>query len=111
VLTIFPEGTTSDGESLLPFKSSLLSAAESLPEGTVIQPVLPAYEEARDSAWTGGEHGVANFLQIAARVRPIRLTLWFLPPLAGAECENRKAIAGAAQRSIEAALHAAHGLA
>lgn len=110
-LAIFPEGTTSDGGSLLPFKSSLLSAAETLPEGTAIQPVLLAYDEAPDIAWVGDEHGVANFLKILARVRPVRLTLRFLPPLACAERENRKAIAGAAQRDIEAGLHAAHGLA
>lgn len=110
-LTIFPEGTTSDGLSLLPFKSALLSAAETLPEGTAIQPVLLAYDEARDIAWVGDEHGVANFLKILARVRPVWLTLRFLPPLAGEARENRKAIAGGARLSIEAALPAARGLA
>lgn len=110
VLTIFPEGTTSDGLNLLPFKSSLLSAAEKLPEGTPIQPVLLAYDEPPNIAWVGDEHGVRNFVRILSRLRPIRLTLWFMPSLAGEERQNRKAIAAAAQRSIEAALPAARGL-
>lgn len=110
MLAIFPEGTTNDGQALLPFKSSLLSAAEKLPEGTAIQPVLLAYHEAPDIAWVGDEHGVANFVKILARLRPVRLTLRFLPPLTGKERENRKAIAVAAQRSIEAALSAARRL-
>jgi 1-acyl-sn-glycerol-3-phosphate acyltransferase len=111
VLTIFPEGTTSDGLDMLPFKSSLLSAAEKLPEGTPIQPVLLAYEEAPDIAWVGDEHGVANFVKILARLRPVRLTLWFLPSLNGEARRNRKAIAAAAQQSIEAALSAKRGFA
>jgi len=109
-LAIFPEGTTSDGTGVLPFKSSLLSAAEKLPDGTSIQPVLLAYDEAPDIAWVGEEHGVTNFLKILARVRPVGLTLEFLPPLTGAARENRKAIASAAQQSIEAALFAARRL-
>lgn len=110
-LAIFPEGTTSNGLALLPFKSALLSAAETLPEGTAIQPVLLAYDEAPGIAWVGDEHGVANFLRILARIRPVRLTLRFLPPLTGTARENRKAIAGAAQQAVEAALSAGRGLA
>jgi len=105
-LTIFPEGTTSDGTALLPFKSSLLSAAETLPEGAAIQPVLLAYDRAPTIAWVGDEHGVANFLKILARVRPVRLTLHFLEPLTGEGRANRKAIAAAAERAITAALPA-----
>jgi 1-acyl-sn-glycerol-3-phosphate acyltransferase len=96
---------------MLPFKSSLLSAAEKLSEGTPIQPVLLAYEEAPDIAWVGDEHGVANFVKILARLRPVRLTLWFLPSLNGEARRNRKAIAAAAQQSIEAALSAKRGFA
>ena len=102
-LTIFPEGTTSDGTGLLPFKSSLLSAAEELPEGVAVQPLLLHYEEAPDIAWVGEEHGVDNFLKILARVRPVRLVLHFLPEMTGAALADRKAIAAAAQAAIEAA--------
>lgn len=99
-LTIFPEGTTSDGTGLLPFKSSLLAAAEQLPEGVPVQPVLLEYGEAPEIAWVGDEPGVANFLRILARLRPVRLKLHFLPALEGSALADRKAIAAAAQRAI-----------
>jgi 1-acyl-sn-glycerol-3-phosphate acyltransferase len=100
-LTIFPEGTTSDGTGLLPFKSALLSAAEELPGGVTVQPLLLAYEEAAEMAWVGEEHGLTNFLRILARVRPVRLVLHFLPELEGEALAGRKAIAAAAQAAIE----------
>jgi len=103
-LTIFPEGTTSDGVTLLPFKSSLLSAADPLPDGVAVQPVYLDYEEVPDIAWVGDEHGVDNFVRILARVKPLRLTVHFLAPLEGAELANRKTIAAAAQAAIERAM-------
>ena len=103
-LTLFPEGTTSDGTGLLPFKSSLLSALDPLPVGVVVQPVLLAYEDAARIAWVGEEHGVDNFKRILARLRPIRLTMVFLEPLQGAALADRKTISAAARAEIAAAL-------
>ena len=101
VLTIFPEGTTSDGTGLLPFKSSLLSAVEPLPAGVEIQPVLLDYgSDAAEIAWVGEEHGLDNFLRILARRRPLVVRVKFLPPLHGAALENRKTIAGAAREAV-----------
>lgn len=102
-LTLFPEGTTSDGTGLLPFKSSLLSALDPLPDGISVQPVLLAYEDAARIAWVGEEHGLDNFKRILARLRPIRLTMHFLPPLAGEALADRKAIAAAARTEIATA--------
>lgn len=100
-LTIFPEGTTSDGTGLLPFKSSLLSALDPLPRGIVVQPLwLDFGSEAVAIAWVGEEPGIENFLRILARARPVRLTLHFLPPLTGDALSNRKTIAAAASRAI-----------
>ena len=101
-LTIFPEGTTSDGTALLPFKSSLLSAFEPLPPGVAIQPVLLDYgAEAADLAWVGEEHGLDNFLRILVRREPVVVRVKFLPPLTGAELESRKTIARAAREAIQ----------
>lgn len=104
-LTIFPEGTTSDGTGLIAFKSSLLSAMEPVPEGIIVQPVLLDYgDEAPDIAWVGEEPGLDNFLRILARGRPVRITLHFLPPLAGDMLANRKAMAAAARQALAAQL-------
>ena len=99
-LTLFPEGTTSDGTGLLPFKSSLLSALDPLPRGAVVQPVLLAYEDAARIAWVGDEHGLDNFKRILARLRPVRLTLHFLRPLEDGALADRKTISAAARASI-----------
>jgi 1-acyl-sn-glycerol-3-phosphate acyltransferase len=106
-LTIFPEGTTSDGTGLLPFKSSLLSAIEPLPAGIAVQPVLLDYgPDAADIAWVGEEHGIDNFKRILARGRRVQIDVRFLPPLAGEALTNRKTIAAAAREQM---LHALQG--
>jgi 1-acyl-sn-glycerol-3-phosphate acyltransferase len=100
-LAVFPEGTTSDGTGLLPFKSSLLSALEPLPPGIAVQPVLLDYgPEAADIAWVGEEHGLHNFLRILARGRPLRLDVHFLPVLEGEALTNRKTIAAAGREAL-----------
>lgn len=103
-LTLFLEGTTSDGTGLLPFKSALLGAVEPLPEGIAIQPVLLHYADAPELAWVGDEHGVTNFLRILGRWRPIRLTVHFLPPLEGAALISRKTMAAEAEAAIARAM-------
>ena len=100
-LTIFPEGTTSDGTGLLRFKSSLLSALEPLPAGIAVRPVVLDYGvEAAAIAWIGTEHGLDNFKRIVARSKPIVLNVRFLPILAGEALINRKTIAAAAEAEI-----------
>lgn len=103
-LTLFPEGTTSDGTGLLPFKSALLSALDPLPPGAVVQPVLLAYDDAARIAWVGEEHGLDNFKRILARLRPIRLTLVFLPPLEAHDLRDRKAISTTARARMAEAM-------
>lgn len=104
-LTIFPEGTTSDGTGLLPFKSSLLSAIEPIPAGIAVQPVLLDYgPDAAQIAWVGEEHGLDNFLRIMARSKRVRLTVHFLKPLIGDALTNRKTIAATAREELLIAL-------
>jgi len=103
-LTIFPEGTTSDGCEMLPFKSALLSALEGLPKGIPVQPVALAYDEPEQIAWIGAEPGLRNAATILSRTRPVHLTLRFLPPLTGPALTDRKATAAAARAAIERAL-------
>ena len=106
-LAAFPEGTTSDGTGLLPFKSSLLSALDPVPEGIAVQPVLLDYgTEAADIAWVGEEHGLDTFKRVLARGRPLRMTVRFLAPLAGEALRDRKTMAAAARAAILAELQA-----
>jgi len=101
-LTLFPEGTTSDGTGIIPFKSSLLGALEPLPEGAVVQPVALVYEDVPEVSWVGEEPGLDNFKRILARLRPVRIDVHFLPPIAGADLANRKTITAAASTAIGA---------
>ncbi len=104
-LAIFPEGTTSDGTGLLPFKSSLLSALDPLPEGIAVQPVLLDYgPQAAEIAWTGEESGLDNFKRILAHGKKVELTVQFLPPLSSEALTSRKTIAAAAREAILRAL-------
>lgn len=103
-LAIFPEGTTSDGTALLPFKSSLLSAVEPLAHEVPIQPVALDYADAAEIAWFGDEPGMANVNRILARPGRVELTIRFLEPLAGEALANRKAMTTAAQAAIARAL-------
>jgi len=106
-LAIFPEGTTSDGTGVLPFKSSLLSALDPMPAGIAVQPVLLDYgPKAAEIAWIGEEHGIDNFRRILARHGPLHVRVRLLPPLAGDALTNRKVMAAAARDAITAALPA-----
>lgn len=100
-LTVFPEGTTSDGAGLLPFKSSLLSALDPPPAGIAIQPVWLDYgADVTAMAWVGEEPGLENFLKILARRRRQPVTVHFLPPLTPDESTSRKTMAAAARTRI-----------
>jgi len=104
-LTIFPEGTTSDGVTLLPFKSSLLSAIGTEDADIAAQPVWIDYgSDAAEIAWIGDEPGLDNALRILARTKPLRVTLHFLKPLDEADRRDRKALARGAQDAIGQAL-------
>jgi len=103
-VVIFPEGTTNDGTSLLPFKSSLLSAVEPLAHEVPIQPVALDYQDAPNIAWFGDEPGMANVNRILSRSGRVELTIKFLEPLAGEALTNRKTMTAAAQAAIAEAL-------
>ncbi|MCC7394335.1 MAG: 1-acyl-sn-glycerol-3-phosphate acyltransferase [Sphingomonadaceae bacterium] len=105
-VTVFPEATTSDGHSLLPFKTSLLAVLEPPPPGISIQPVYIDYgDEASTVAWVGEEPGLHNVLRILARRRPIETVIHFLQPFAGDGIGGRKLIASESRRRMEEVMH------
>jgi len=103
-VVIFPEGTTSDGTAMLPFKSSLLSAVEPLAGEVPIQPVALDYQDAAEIAWFDGEPGMTNVQKILSRPGRVELTLKFLEPLSGEALTSRKTMTAAAQAAIAEAL-------
>jgi 1-acyl-sn-glycerol-3-phosphate acyltransferase len=99
-VTVFPEGTTSDGTILLPFKAALLGAIDPPPPGLRVQPVYLDYGPARDILWVGDEPGAANGARVLARAGRIPLTIHFLEPFDPAGM-GRKAVAARARAAIE----------
>ncbi|MES2493891.1 MAG: lysophospholipid acyltransferase family protein [Pseudomonadota bacterium] len=104
-VTVFPEGTTTDGQSLLPFKTAMLNVLEPPPPGVLVQPVLLDYGAmAQWAGWAGDETGAANARRILARAGTFMLTLHFLEPFSPIDFPGRKAIAALARQRIEQAL-------
>lgn len=104
-VTVFPEGTVTDGQSLLPFKSSMLSVLEPPPPGVLVQPCVVDYGPvAEEIAWVGEESGATNARRIMARPGSFRLVIHYLEPFSPAEHRGRKAIAVGARQAIEGKL-------
>ncbi len=104
-VTVFPEGTTTDGQSLLPFKTSMLRVLEPPPADVLVQPVLLDYGEVAEwLGWIGQEDGVNNFKRVLARKGTFPLRLHFLEPFSPADFHGRKAIGAEARKRIEARL-------
>lgn len=104
-ITVFPEGTTTDGRSLLPFKTSMLSVLEPPPPGVLVQPVLLDYGPvAEEIGWIGDEGGLNNARRVLARKGTFTVRLHFLEPFSPEEFRGRKAIGARARAAIEAAL-------
>jgi 1-acyl-sn-glycerol-3-phosphate acyltransferase len=104
-VTVFPEGTTTDGQSLLPFKTSMMSVLDPPPPGVLVQPVVLDYGEVAEwIGWIGEEGGPNNAKRVLARKGTFRLRLYFLDPFSPEEFRGRKAISNEARARIEEAL-------
>lgn len=103
-LLLFPEGTSSDGSDVLPFKSSLFEAAiKGRAEPVPVQPVSLAYrgfragtrfkdEERLLYAWCG-DMTLLPHLWNMLTLPGAEVVLHFHPPAAPAMLESRKALA------------------
>lgn len=109
-VTVFPEGTTTDGRSLLPFKSPLLKVLEPPPPGVLVQPVMLDYGNVGpDIGWIGVEGGRNNALRVLARRGSFPVRVTFLDPFDPHDFPGRKKIAAESQRRIREALAEALG--
>jgi len=109
-VAIFPEGTTTDGHSLLPFKPPLFAVMAPPPRPMMVQPVLLDYgAAAAEIAWVGEEAGDDNAIRVLKRRRGFRVAVTFLEPFDPSALDGRKAIAAEARTRIRAALSASLG--
>lgn len=103
-ITIFPEGTTGDGETLLPFKAALLAVLDPPPPGVLVQPVRIDYGDATaELAWVGDEPGPSHAARVLRRRGSFTATLHFCAPFDPRDYPGRKAIAAEARARIAAA--------
>ncbi len=100
-VTIFPEGTTTDGSELLPFKSPLLATLDPPPPGVMVQPVYIDYGAmAKEIAWIGEESAPANAWRIFTGIKSFKVVVNFLDPFDPRDFVGRKAIAAECKARI-----------
>jgi 1-acyl-sn-glycerol-3-phosphate acyltransferase len=98
-VALFPEGTTGPGTQLLPFRSTLLEAANYAAKDVAIRPVAIDYGPAADEIGWWHEPGKSNVLRILGRARTLRVIVDVLEPIP--RSGDRKALTAAARGAIE----------
>jgi len=110
-LILFPEGTSGDGNRVLPFKSALFAVAGLRPHGKplVVQPVSIAYTRLDGMpigrylrpyfAWYG-DMDLLGHLWRALGLGHLTVAVEFHPPVTLEDFASRKALAGHCQRAV-----------
>ena len=104
MMCVFPEGTTTDGQSLLPFHANMFQAAVSA--SCPVQPICLMYEDAQGRQSTVpayiGDMSLNDSLNALLSAGALTAHLYVCNPLApGAD---RRLLASEAQASVDAAL-------
>jgi 1-acyl-sn-glycerol-3-phosphate acyltransferase len=97
-VTVFAEGTTGPGTHLLPFRSTLLEAANYAAKDVEIRPVAIDYGAATEEIAWYHEPGINNVLRVIRRRGAIPVTVHVLPPLD--RSWDRKRLAHEAREAI-----------
>ncbi len=118
-MVLFPEGTTSDGNAPLPFKSTLFAAAQmALGEagGATVQPVAIVYTRLHGmpmgrryrsrASWIGDQSLVPHLIELL-REGGIDVELHFGEPVAFGPGADRKQVAREAERRVREMMAAA----
>jgi 1-acyl-sn-glycerol-3-phosphate acyltransferase len=110
-LLFFPEGTSSDGIRLLPFKSTLFAAffTPALRDKLYVQPVTLSYHapegaDPRLYGWWGDMDFAPHLLQTLAAARQGQVTVTYHGPLKVSDFETRKDLAAACEKIIRSGL-------
>lgn len=115
-LLFFPEGTSTDGLRVLPFKSTLFAAffTPELKDLLWVQPVSVNYfapdgQEARFYGWWGAMDFFPHLIKTLAVRKAGRVEVIYHPPLRVAEAESRKAMAVICETTIRDGHHSSEG--
>lgn len=109
-LILFPEGTTSDGARVLPFRSALVGAVEGNGVRPIVQPLsivfdrldgLPVTRPHRPHFAWYGDMDIARHAWTLLGRRSSGATILLHPPLDPADFPSRKALAEAAWRAVD----------
>ena len=101
LLCVFPEGTSTDGLQVLPFRSSLFASVHQegpFAEEALVQPVVISYQSDDPSgdrlyAWWDDMDFATHLLDVAAHSRRGTVTVAFLEPVPASSCPDRKSLA------------------
>lgn len=106
-LLFFPEGTSTDGQRVLPFKSTLFAAFFEVDAPLQIQPVTLIYHgpdgaDPRHYGWWGDMAFAPHLLMVLADARPGLVEVVFHPPLRVADFPDRKGLSAQCESVIRA---------
>ena len=114
-LAFFPEGTSTDGRRVLPFKSTLFAVfVDPGLEGAAIQPVTLAYvapegERADLYGWWGDMTLMAHLVEVLAAPRRGEVAVLYHPPIPLRGRPDRKALARRAEAAVREGLESRLG--
>lgn len=115
-LMFFPEGTSTDGLRVLPFKSTLFAAfySHGLDQIMQIQPVSLVYEAPKGRCdrfygWWGDMNFASHLLKVLAQFRQGSVTVVFHDPVAVDALPSRKELARLCEEAVRASVVAALG--
>ena len=110
-LVFFPEGTSTDGLRVLPFKPALFATFvdPDLAPGMRVQPVSVLYRaplgtDPRFFGWWGAMDFAPHLLAVLGRTGGGGVTVIYHPPLAVADFQDRKALALACETAVRSGL-------
>lgn len=110
-LLFFPEGTSSDGQRVLPFKSTLFAAFfdDAVKSKATIQPVTLRYtapqgQDARFFGWWGDMDFGSHFLTVVAAGAGGQVDLTYHPPVSINDAKDRKTLATATESAVREGL-------
>lgn len=103
---LYPEGKTSNGREILPFKAPLLEAA--IMAKSKIYPVVLNYRKENNQLATEVTFAKVNWLQTVMntlRLKNLIITATILPPISAADFSDRESLANFLHQQISATYH------